>query len=178
MLCSVDARSRPLPQPVEKTEAPKRFEGSMYDVRCGMEPALRRESRAEVSRGVRTVGLFEVLFVPESFISVGVKTEDLKGLVAGVGLELLGWDSAGLDKPDAPPAGNLEGTVPARALRVGLSRLFSPGGMKSGKPSWLGDSGIVSLRGVDPPLAGGPHTGVSPSWACISRALIGGQVLV
>lgn len=30
---------------------------------------------------------------------------------------------------------------------------------------------MVSRSGVDPPLAGGPQTGVSPSWACISRAL-------
>ena len=68
-------------------------------------------------------------------MSVGVNADDLKGLVAGVGLELLVCDGAGLVKPDAPPAGNLEGTVPARALRVGLKRLLSPGGIKSGKPS-------------------------------------------
>lgn len=30
---------------------------------------------------------------------------------------------------------------------------------------------MVSLRGVEPPLAGGPHEGVIPSWAWISRAL-------
>ena len=167
MLCSVDARSRLLPQAGEKMVLPKGFEG---DVRWGIEPALRRESRAEVSLGVRTVGL-ELLLEPVSLDSIGANTDALKGLVTGVGLELLVWDSAGLLKPEPPPAGNLEGTVPARALRVGLKRLFSAGGVKSGKPSWLGDSGIVSLKGVDPPLAGGPQTGVSPSWACISRAL-------
>ena len=44
--------------------------------------------------------------------------------------------------------------------------------MKSGNPSWLGDSGMVSLSGVEPPLAGGPQRlGVNPSCACISRAL-------
>lgn len=44
--------------------------------------------------------------------------------------------------------------------------------MKSGKPSWLGDSGMVSRKGVEPPLAGGPHMlGVRPSCAWISRAL-------
>lgn len=137
-----------------------------------MDPALRRCNSAEVSRGVKTIGL---LFDPDSFVSVGVNAEDLKGLVAGVGLELLVWEGAGLVKP---PAGNLEGTVPARALRVGLKRLFSPGGIKSGKPSWLGDSGMVSLKGVDPPLAGGPQTGVNPSWACISRALRCNHALV
>ena len=80
------------------------------------------------------VGLEEIPD-PESFVSVGVNADDLKGLVAGVGRGLLVWDSAGLVKPDTPPAGNLEGTVPARALRVGLKRLFSAGGIKSGKPS-------------------------------------------
>ena len=170
MLCNVDARSRPLPQAAEKRALPKGLEGSIYDVRWGIEPALRRESSAEVSLGVRTVGLV-LLLDPGSLDSIGANTDALKGLVTGVGLELLVWDSAGLLKPEPPPAGNLEGTVPARALRVGLKRLFSAGGVKSGKPSWLGDSGMVSLKGVDPPLAGGPQTGVSPSCACISRAL-------
>ena len=168
----MDARSRPLPQPVENTELPNGLEDSIFDARWGIEPALRRESNAEVSRGVRTVGLLALLFVSISFFSADAKADDLKGLVAGVGLELLVWESAGLDKPEAPPpAGNLEGTVPARARRVGLSKLFSAGGAKSGNPSWLGDSGMVSRSGVDPPLAGGPHTGVRPSWAWISRAL-------
>ena len=133
MLCNVDARSRPAPQDVEKRELPKAFEGSMYDVRWGIEPALRRDNKADVSLGVSTVGLVALL-VPTSF-SVGAKTVDLKGLVAGVGLELLVWDSAGLVRPEAVPPGNLEGTVPARALRVGLKRLLSAGGAKSGKPS-------------------------------------------
>lgn len=132
MLCNVDARSRPVPQDVEKSEFPKAFEGSM-NVRWGIEPALRRDSKAEVSLGVKTVGL--VVLVPTSLFSVGAKTVDLKGLVAGVGLELLVWDSAGLVRPEAVPPGNLEGTVPARALRVGLKRLLSAGGAKSGKPS-------------------------------------------
>lgn len=134
MLCNVDARSRPLPQDVEKSELPKVFEGSMNDVRWGIEPALRRDSRADVSLGVKTVGLL-VLLVPVSLFSEGAKIVDLKGLVAGVGLELLVWDSAGLLRPEVVPPGNLEGTVPARALRVGLKRLFSAGGAKSGKPS-------------------------------------------
>lgn len=44
--------------------------------------------------------------------------------------------------------------------------MASEGGMKSGKPSWLGDSGIVSLSGVEPPLAGGPQKlGARPSEA-------------
>lgn len=133
MLCNVDARSRPVPQDVEKSEFPNAFEGSTNDVRWGIEPALRRDSKADVSLGVNTVGL--VVLVPTSLFSVGAKTVDLKGLVAGVGLELLVWDNAGLVRPEAVPPGNLEGTVPARALRVGLKRLLSAGGAKSGKPS-------------------------------------------
>ena len=56
--------------------------------------------------------------------------------------------------------GNFEGTVPARArLMVGWVAA-SAGGTKSGNPSWLGDSGIVSRNGVDPPEVGGPPHGL------------------
>lgn len=67
--------------------------------------------------------------------------------------------------PDVRPGGNRDGTVPARALLRRLpGLLLLRGGTRSGNPSWLGDSGIISLNGVDPPLAGGPQTlGVSPS---------------
>ncbi len=87
----------------------------------------------------------------------------MKGDVAGLGLAFRFWDIVELVNEEPPLGGNLEGTVPARARRVGLNILLSEGGMKSGNPSWLGDSGIVSLNGVEPPLAGGPHTGVNPS---------------
>lgn len=50
--------------------------------------------------------------------------------------------------------------------------LLSVDGTKSGKPSWLGDSGMFSRKGVEPPLVGGPHGfGVKPSCAWISLAL-------
>ncbi len=68
-------------------------------------------------------------------MSLKVKADDLKGVVAGVGLELLFCDSAGLVKVEPPFGGNLEGTVPARARRVGLSIVLSEGGRKSGNPS-------------------------------------------
>lgn len=61
------------------------------------------------------------------------------------------------------PAGNLDGSVPARARRNAalLFMASSAGGLpKSGNVSLSspGDSGIVSLSGVDRPLAvGGPH---------------------
>ncbi len=67
-------------------------------------------------------------------------------------------------RPGGAAGENREGTVPARARRAGLCVVFSVGGIKSGNPSWLGDSGIVSLSGVEPPLAGGPQTlGAKPS---------------
>ena len=98
--------------------------------------------------------------------------EDLKGLVDGVGLEVFGTKDWVPQRPGGAAGENLDGTVPARARRAGLCVVVSGGGMKSGKPSWLGDSGIVSRRGVEPPLAGGPQRlGFKPSCACISRAL-------
>ena len=106
---------------------------------------------------------------PDSF---EIREDDLKGLVEGVGLELFGGNDTGLLVPGVtPPGENLDGTVPARSRRAELCELLSGGGMKSGNPSWLGDSGMVSRRGVEPPLAGGPHIGVSPSCAWISLAL-------
>ena len=57
-----------------------------------------------------------------------------------------------------PTGENLEGTVPALVLLVGLAKLFSLGATRSGNPSPVGDSGIVSRKGVELPLAvGGPH---------------------
>ena len=88
-------------------------------------------------------------------LSRGFIDDGLKGLVEGVGREDLG-SSDWVAPPIAPLGENLDGRVPARVLR-GLCVVFSAGGMKSGKPSWLGDSGIVSRKGVEPPLAGGPH---------------------
>ena len=105
--------------------------------------------------------------------SVPTLEEDLNGLVDGVGLEVLGTYCWLPLRPGGAAGENLEGTVPALARRAGLWLVLSDGGMKSGKPSWLGDSGMVSRKGVDPPLAGGPQRfGVKPSCACISRALL------
>lgn len=73
-----------------------------------------------------------------------------------------------------PPGEKRDGAVPARTRRVcgrgsGVGRC-----VKSGKPS-VGDSGIFSRSGVDPPLVGGPQTlrlfAGMPSCACISRCL-------
>jgi hypothetical protein len=75
-----------------------------------------------------------------------------------------------------PIGGNREGTVPARPLRVefaapwleGANPVCAVPASKSGKLSLLGDSGIISRRGVEWPLpvVGGPHKdGETPSWA-------------
>lgn len=61
---------------------------------------------------------------------------DLKGLVEGVGLEVLGNKDVPLLAPGAELAGeNLEGTVPARDLLGVVCVLLSAGGIKSGNPS-------------------------------------------
>lgn len=70
-----------------------------------------------------------------SLISPITEADDLKEVVANVGLELLFCGCAGLIKVEPPFGGNLEGTVPARARRVGLSIVLSEGGRKSGNPS-------------------------------------------
>ena len=93
-----------------------------------------------------------------------IRDDDLNGLVDGVGREVLGKKDWAPPRPGGAAGENREGTVPARARRAGLCVVFSVGGIKSGKPSWLGDSGMVSLSGVEPPLAGGPQTlGAKPS---------------
>ena len=125
-----------------------------------MEPALSLDNIAEVLEELAK-GLGSLVPSGET-IDAG-----LNGLVDGVGREVFGINDCGGFRPVFPlPGENLEGKVPARPLR-GDCKVFSVGGIRSGKPSWFGDSGMVSLRGVDPPLAGGPHMpGVeSPSCA-------------
>jgi hypothetical protein len=105
-------------------------------------------------------------------LSVGVPGPGLKGLVEGVGRELLGSS----ELPDMRPGGaaegeKREGRVPARARRLGAGAADMVSGtalLKSGKLkfSLLGDSGMVSRSGVEFPLVGGPHIcGVKPSCA-------------
>ena len=81
------------------------------------------------------MGFLAAEFSCISLLSLGVEADDLKGAVAGVALELLLSDSAGLVKAEPLLFGNLEGTVPARARGVGLNKLLSDGGIKSGNPS-------------------------------------------
>jgi hypothetical protein len=148
MLASVELLSRLGPQFVLKSRFPKGFDEGKLAF-CGMEPARRRDSRA---------ALF--VFWPSSLegASVAIVDGGLKGLVEGVGRDDF-ESSGGLDGLGVESVGeNFDGTVPALALLAGLLRQTSAGAMRSGKPSWVGDSGIFSRNGVEFPLAvGGPQ---------------------
>lgn len=93
--------------------------------------------------------------------SVGVPEPDLKGLVEGVGRDVLGRsDEADISPGGAAEGENRDGRVPARARRPEVWAADEASGMellKSGKLSPTGDSGIVSRKGVELPLVGGPH---------------------
>ena len=139
-----------------------------------MEPARRRERRADLAAALVDPRALKVE------VSVGVPGPDLNGLVDGVGRDDLGSREAAETRPGGAAEGEKrEGRVPARARRpedcvvdVGSALLLLLLLLKSGKLSALGDSGIVSRRGVELPLVGGPHMGgVKPSCAWISRAL-------
>ena len=92
-----------------------------------MEPALNRDSSAEVEFPGKT------LVFPASLDS---SDDALKGLVDGVGLDVLGKKDGRLIIPGPlAPGENFEGTVPALPRRCGPCAEFSGGGIKSGKPS-------------------------------------------
>lgn len=98
----------------------------------------------------------------------------LKGLVDGVGRDVLDVISLTLSPFTVPTGDILEGRVPARArLVAGLPIPASLIGTRSGKPSCDGDSGTID-RGVDVPLTGGPQMlGESPACPCNSRVRFG-----
>lgn len=163
MLASVDPRSRPTPvtpPQLLKMDGPKGElepgRGANW-LRCGIEPARRRERRVE----------------PFDVLSIGSSPGDgvlLKGLCDGVFLADLA-PKPGTFKwfVGAPPGENREGTVPARGRRVWGRESGVGSCAKSGKPS-VGDSGIFSRNGVELPLVGGPPQGFNgspgtPSWA-------------
>lgn len=79
-----------------------------------------------------------------------------KGLVEGVGRDVLEVRSVTFGALFETVGEILEGKVPALPLRAGLLIPVSVKGTRSGKPSALGDSGI-SNKGVEVPLVGGPH---------------------
>ena len=109
MLVSVVARSLFELQFEPNTEDPKGVEGEMYGERCGIDPARNLDNNAALPE----------LFGGPLFDGSAGDPGGLKGLVEGVGLEVL-------DKRDAcctlipltvPTGENLDGTVPARARR-------------------------------------------------------------
>jgi hypothetical protein len=165
MLARVAPRSRPEVFQLLNMEGPN---GELAPgrvakgLRCGIEPARSRESKAEpleVLSGVSSPG-----------------DGDLNGLCEGVGLDVFEARDGRLRRPLLiPPGENRDGTVPARARRTEGRPSTGPGCAKSGNPS-VGDSGMFSRNGVELPLVGGPPHGLLgmpaiPSCACISRAL-------
>lgn len=121
-----------------------------------MEPALMRESMADDLVVVEPLE-------PNPPISVGVCEPGLNGLVDGVGREVCGRrEAVGFRPFSTPAAENLEGRVPALVLRVDAvccaACSMPVAALKSGKLSPLGDSGMVSRRGVELPLVGGPQS--------------------
>lgn len=116
MLARVLPLSRPLGfQEVLKTEGPKGelLPGPWKGLRCGIEPARSLDKRFEDRE--------------DSAVSFKPGEGDWKGLWDGVGREDWELTAAILSKPFPKlPAGNREGTVPARARLV------------EGKLSWEG----------------------------------------
>ena len=108
MLASVDVLSRPDDQLGENTEGPTpNADCPTKFVRCGMDPARSRESKAAL------------LPLVESPISPRLGDGDLYGLADGVGREVLEiMEGIALSPLMGPPGENLDGTVPARARRV------------------------------------------------------------
>lgn len=170
MLCKVLARSLPANQLLANKELPK---GLVFKrlARCGIEPALKRDSNAALlAGGPREPGVES----PKDGEPPAVYGE-----AEGVCCPDFGSSEDCEPLRDDMP-GNRDGTVPARVLRrdedeelFGLPPVAWPAS-KSGKLSLPGDSGIVSRSGVECPLpvVGGPQIcGERPSCCWISRAL-------
>jgi len=147
MLVKVAALAR-LFQVVEKGDcAARKLDPANILARCGMLPARSLESRAEVPADAEAL----LNAFSEAEVDPG-----LNGLVEGVGREVLEVSSGMFGAVFVTVGEIREGKVPARPLRAGLLIPVSVKGTRSGKPSWLGDSGI-SNSGVEVPLVGGPQ---------------------
>lgn len=169
------ALSRPASQLLANSELPKGLPPKI-GVRCGSEPALKRDRSAAL-----LVGGPRILAPADAWGSLCIVEPLPYGDGEGVAWPDLVIPGDVCDPLEIDMAGKREGTVPARVRRIeddaeagfGLPPVAWPAS-KSGKLSLLGDSGIVSRSGVEWPLpeVGGPQIcGVSPSCCCISRAL-------
>lgn len=109
MLERVFPRSRPGPHGEPKRDVPNGLEEPITLALWGIEPALSRDSKAEV---LLTFGGFASL-------PLSCEESGRKGLLEGVGRDDFGARPCDKFTPASPfPGGNLEGTVPARALLV------------------------------------------------------------
>ena len=149
MLANVEVRSLAPPQFDEYMDEPKPLLLPRNPGRCGIDPARNRERSEEFA--------FDKL-TDCGLVSTLVLAGCLNGLVEGLGPCVLESNDCCTFIPLIVPTGeNLEGTVPALALRAGLFNPISDGGIRSGNPSCVGDSGMLSCSGVELPLVGGPQ---------------------
>lgn len=136
-------------------------------LRCGILPARSRDKRADVPEGAGAL----LKAFSEAKVEPG-----RKGLVEGVGRDVLDVRRATLGALFETVGEILDGKVPALPLRAGLFIPVSVKGTRSGNPSAFGDSGI-SNRGVDVPLVGGPQIlEVVPVGVCSSRVRFGNNL--
>ncbi len=146
------ARSLPASQLLAKSEDPNGLVFKKFAL-CGIEPALKRDSRAafEAAAPAEACASLAGVFAPY-------------GLVDGV--MRFGFGSNEVCEPLRElTGGKRDGTVPARVRRIepGAELEREPAvacpTSKSGKLSLPGDSGIVSRSGVEWPLpvVGGPQ---------------------
>ena len=127
-----------------------------------MEPALSRESAERLP----------ISLPAKPGKAPGVVEPGLNGLVEGVGRDVfeIKYD-CGFKAPKPAAGEKRDGSVPALVLPLAVAAeavLFASemGCVKSGNPSALGDSGMVSRSGVLLPLVGGPQAWSPPKPSC------------
>lgn len=135
--------------------------------RCGMLPARSLDKRADCpSAADALLNAFS-----EAEVEFG-----RKGLVVGVGRDVLEVNIEMFGTLLVTVGEMRDGKVPALPRRAGLFMPVSVKGIRSGKPSWFGDSGI-SNKGVEVPLVGGPQMfPVVPVTVCSSRVRLGNSL--
>lgn len=112
---SVDALERGVDQPLEKYEGPNGLALGRRLARCGIDPALRRESRDDFCAGVRPAPM------------AAADAEEDKGIVSVGVVAGDAWDDLDTAGPGAPrllsgvAPGKRDGTVPALRRLAGWS---------------------------------------------------------